>query len=1135
MKKVLGIDIGPSAIGWALVDEDYHQILGVGTRIFPVGVANLGEGSNEISKNALRTGSRGTRRLYFRRKLRKKTLLKALIQNYLCPLSTETLLSFQQNKKFPSTALASWFALNPYELRARAIKEPISLHELGRIFYHFIQRRGYLSNSRKSNTDEEGTIFKGNPREGKVGILETQEKIQSKTLGAYLFDLQPKPRQPYTLQTERIRNRYTTRQMYIDEFEQIWEFQAKYHPSLNPSLKALLGGRRVDKYPMDGILFHQRPLRSQKHLIGKCALEPTKTKCPISALPYEEFKIWQWVNTLECNGKKIDATEKEIVIDLLYSFEKIEFKKIRKALKKEGKEYKFNFKDDEKISGSSTISHLSNKKMFGKRWFSFSEKEQEDIWHVLYFFESKSKLKVYAKDHWQFTEEQAEAISNYNLQAGFANISRKAITNILPFLKMGYTYEVALILGGVKNAFGTTWEDLSMLQKNYLLDTVEGIVKSKTKGGIMDLIGNILQTEFKLSEKATKKLYQQTTAIQSAILLKKLPTDLSADREILSIRNPIVIAALFELRKLVNELLSQFGSIDEIKVELARDLKANKTKRYEYRKEQKRQEKLNERIKEEFSHLNLPLTTENLLKYKLWEECRNKCPFTGEEIPLSELFTNKWQITHIHPWSRSVNDSFLNKTLCSFEILEKKGDQTPYEFLGQDENKWAEIKDRVLKQYTDTKDYPKAYAKFKRFVQKHHDDDFMSKQMDDSQFICKEAKNYLSKVCRRVIVCAGFVTGQLRYKWGLNNLLTSKLREDDHRYHAIDALVLCCTNMSYVQALAKWSQQEKGVDLRKFILPWPTFRADALEAIQKMLVSYKQVNSVITRRKHISIKNGIRHENIGVAARGLLHKETVYGKRKIYGEEGYHVRKAIESLQNQTHIEKIVDESIRKLIYKRIEQLGGFQGEKVPANTYFEIDETGKKIPKVFLPNRNGEPVPILKVRIRETLNKAKPLKKDINQYVNPRNNDHLLIYETPTGELDKSIVSFWEVVERKVSKKPSILLPENGTKIVEYFKENDLFILFKNPCEIQDMSQRELANHLYKVQKIAGGEYFMEICFRKHTDGRDDKNAKADYVYIKGFGDGKTGWHYVKPQRVELSVAGNIKIKQLEQELVKR
>jgi CRISPR-associated endonuclease Csn1 len=683
MAKILGLDLGTNSIGWALIDETANKILGIGSRIFPMGVENLGDGDNEISKNAGRTGARGVRRQFFRRRLRKKVLLKALSEKEMCPMTAVDFENWKQTKQFPSDKLASWFALNPYELRNNALTDKVSLEEIGRIFYHLIQRRGFLSNSRKGGSDD-GAIFKGNPKEGKIGIIETQENIQDKTLGSYLFEIYPKENQPFQDGLERIRNRYTTRKMYVDEFEMIWDKQKQFHAVLNDELKQGIGGRKLDGYKEDGILFHQRPLRSQKHLVGNCSLEPTKTKCPLSAIPFEQFRVWQWVNTVEYNGRKISHEEKEKIVLFLYANEKPDFKKIRKAIGKESAEFKFNYKDDDKIVGTHTISNLSNKKYFGNKWFEFSEKEQEDIWHVLYFFDSKSNLKEYAIKNWWFTEDQAITISKFNVKDGYSSLSRKAILNILPFLQMGLTYDVAVVLGGIKNTFGNEWEKLSEEKRNYLTDNIEGIVRSKTKGGFIEIIKGILRDDYGVSDNQMRKLYHHSATIDVAELLEKLPMGKEADKQIQAIRNPIVITALFELRKLVNELIDEHGTLDEIKVEMARDLKISKSQRNTIRRDQKRLERENDRIKEEvlkYTHLS----HDNILKFKLWEECKKTCPYTGKAISVTQLFSGEVQIEHIHPWSRSLNDSFANKTLCYADENRKKGDKTPYEFYGSDE------------------------------------------------------------------------------------------------------------------------------------------------------------------------------------------------------------------------------------------------------------------------------------------------------------------------------------------------------------------------------------------------------------------------------------------------------------------
>ncbi|HLT34571.1 MAG TPA: hypothetical protein VKZ98_12315, partial [Aquaticitalea sp.] len=142
MAKILGLDLGTNSIGWALIDDKKHTILGIGSRIFPMGVDNLGDGDNEMSKNASRTGARGVRRQFFRKRLRKKILLKALSEHHMCPLVADDFQNWKRTKQFPSETLANWFALNPYELRYKALNDKLSLEEIGRIFYHLIQRRG---------------------------------------------------------------------------------------------------------------------------------------------------------------------------------------------------------------------------------------------------------------------------------------------------------------------------------------------------------------------------------------------------------------------------------------------------------------------------------------------------------------------------------------------------------------------------------------------------------------------------------------------------------------------------------------------------------------------------------------------------------------------------------------------------------------------------------------------------------------------------------------------------------------------------------------------------------------------------------------------------------------------------------
>ena len=1086
MAKVLGLDLGTNSIGWALIDDKNNKVLGIGSRIFPEGVANLGDGNNEISKNAERTDARGSRRQFFRRRLRKRFLLRLLAQYKLCPIEQSSIKVWNSKEVFSEEKMAEWLRINPYNLRAQGINEEITLHELGRILYHMIQRRGFLSNSRSAGSEdnENSVIFKGDVKINKTGITETQEQIdKSKTLGSYLNEIYPDDFAPYKDGQERIRNRYTTRQMYVDEFELIWEKQASFHTELTDELKSILGGRKKEGYSEDGALFHQRPLRSQKHLVGCCSFEPKKTKCPISAIPFEEFRVYQWVNTVECNNRKLNNTDREIISKVLFSKDKVKFLALRKAINKADGSFQFNYKDDDSIIGSYTISNLSNKKFFGGNWAGFNEKEQEDIWHVLSFFDDREKLNKYAIDNWNLNKEQALKISKFNLKDGYSNLSRKAINNILPFLKQGHLYDIAVLLGGIKNAFGEGWKSLSTEQIDFMETNVPEIARAKIRGGYIAEIKNFLKVEFNLADKQLDKLYHHSATIEASEILDKLPLGKEADKEIQSIRNPIVTTALFELRKLVNEIIDDYGKLDQIKVEMARDLKISKTKRNQIRSDQKRLEKENDRVKAELDNLGQRPTHNNILKYKLWEECNKTCPYTGAPINVTELFTGSVQIEHIHPWSKSLNDSYMNKTLCFADENRAKGEKTPYEYYhAKGEAKWEHIKGQALNCFKNKKNYPNAYQKFKQFVKVKHDDDFISRQLNDTRYISREAKGYMSKICSNVQVAPGQMTANIRHKWGLNSILSdddNKTR-DDHRHHAVDALVMACSSRKHLQELSKWNRYDRKYDLSDFPLPWEGFRKDAEKAIDSVLVSHKKTDTVLTVRNVKTRKNGIDYKNKGVSARGQLHKETVFGKRTAPdGQTAFHVRKPIENLATHKHVDKVVDPKIRGLILQRIELLGGFEkGKNVPKDTFFITDESGASHPQIFLPNKNGNKVPVKKVRMRENLSGAEKL-KTANQYVNPRSNHHVIIYKTEDGELKEDVVTFWTAVERKNQGQQVVQLPaeHKGSEIITTLQINDMFLLGFNEANIKETSKSILRKHLYRVQKISSSNF----SFRKH------------------------------------------------------
>lgn len=887
--KILGLDLGTNSIGWAVVEKDEGRILDVGVRIFPEGVVKetIGTGDKEQSKNATRRDKRQMRRHFYRKRLRKIKLLEILISLQMCPLNLEELMKWKNwdkarktdGIKFPDTdEFREWLKMNPYFLREKALHEEITLQEFGRVLYHMIQRRGFLS-SRKSK--EDSTIFtKGKPDENILPINETKEKIGDKTLGSYLYSISRKTGVPYRKLTDetdkeiRLRGRYTTREMYIAEFDKIWRRQAvhleldnrmieikktreirgtlegnrnrtkinalikKYgadniaiektdnknvtkitSKQIKP-LKEALGGiievktdengrDTIDFSSHESILFWQRPLRSQKKLIANCRFEDelpvidskgrfvtnknggiqhrSKKPCPLSHPEFELFRAHQFINNIRF-GRNIKLTDnqRQAVLELINRNDSnFDFKKIPDALNLTYE--KFNFEDKQKVPGNTTIKQL--RALFED---TIWEEHYDTIWHCFYFYDDNVKLFKKMKRDFGFNGDM-EAIKKVKLKDGYSNVSLKAIRNILPFLEKGYHYDKAVILGGVRNAFGNKWDDLIGLHEEIIEDVISILKEDNEEGVAIEKIKDYLSSPlfgfgFSKNDPRFTRLYHHSQSIeQNKLLEDSIP-------ELENLRNPIVQQALYEMRRLVNTLLvkyrKQFGNkfhFDRINVEMGRELRNNKTQRQELSWRISENEKKNDEARARLAEFGLQPSRENIHKYLMFREIEERvsgpvqCPYTGRIIKISDLFgrDNSIQIEHIIPYSTSLDDSFGNKTLCEANFNREKGEKTPFEYYSANpdpklwginsyskaEDGWNEIADRAFRLLP--------YNKAKKFTSKKtfQKADFIERQLNDTRYISRKAVELLSHICYDVRVMPGQLTAELRHLWGLNNII----------------------------------------------------------------------------------------------------------------------------------------------------------------------------------------------------------------------------------------------------------------------------------------------------------------------------------------------------------------------------
>ena len=1157
-KKIFGFDLGTNSIGWSVVDPTHEKILGMGSLIFPMGV-NLEKGSKEISKNATRREKRQSRRQYFRRRLRKYLLARSLSGKGLFP-DVETLYQkyfddkpeksykrkFQEliQQNIQCDELNEFFKINPYEMRARAFEgKQLTKFQLGRVFYQMGLHRGYRETLK--DTDDKGAIYSGVPKDNRTGIDETSEKItEFGTLGNYLHNEDP--------HTTRLRNRYTLRSMYTEEFDIIFENQKKYYPEiLTEEYYQELGFRHKSDTTKNGILFYQRPLRSQKHLLGNCTFESDKPLSPKSNPAFEIFRAWTFATNIREDGASLSEDDQKAVVTFLLAQSTAKnFEQLRKKLS--NPDSNFNFDDKEKLPSSRTLAGLH--KIFKKEWNSLSEKVIDDLWHLKYWADEPDWLKAHLADKYKLDDNQIDGFIKLKIADGYSSLSRKALVNITEFLKKGYGYDEAVLLAGIKRAIGEKWNELKITDQITIEDTAIALAKDGTKGPSIERIKNFLKEHLNASDKQLRKLYHHSFKAQGEIS-KYLP-------EPENVRNPIVQQAIYELRALYNSLVDEFGEPTTVKIEMARELKGSMKERDDIRDRNRKQRDVNIRLKQTLDKYGQPHSRENIQKLQLFREIENRygrCvnPFIPERsISLEDLFgTGSIQIEHIIPQSRSLNNSLANKTLCDADTNRAKGDKTPAEYYKSIGADWEQIKSRMF----DILPYQKA----KRFIDESNPDadDFISRQLNDTRYISKYAVNYLKNACTDVQIMQGTVTSLLRHYWGLDGILTpakslevsngeyivalnlegdiveyrkwdgQKLKsiEDslakkgvvmrgnvihekfyakkariDHRHHAIDALVVALAERKHLQQLSRAHAQ--GVDFRELRKskdhiverPWEQFWSDTRKEVDNILVYHKANNRVTSKiKKRLYDSNGnvkkIDGKEIfaqGTAARGQLHQESVFGMHlSPSGEKKYHIRKPIDFIKNHKHLADVVDKGIREAILTRLSSLGldihkpdGWDlaelDTELAKTVFFEMDKRGKPMPKVFLANKNGNPIPIRKVRIRKEIGNAEPLKENVNQFVDPQNNHHVMFYFDTDGKVCEDVVTLWTAVERARQGQPIYGCPPN-CKPWFSIADNELFLLGL-PDHLtknwEDLDNAYLNNHLFRVQKKSKKYYTFRL-----------------------------------------------------------
>ncbi|WP_267740338.1 type II CRISPR RNA-guided endonuclease Cas9 [Myroides injenensis] len=834
-----------------------------------------------------------------------------------------------------------------------------------------------------------------NNSSGYLGAISDRSKelyFNQLTVGQYLH------RQLIANPHTRLKSQVFYRQDYLDEFEKIWETQSKFYPKeLTTVLKNEI---------RDTVIFYQRKLKSQKGLISFCEFEQEqkiingKTKTighrviPKSSPLFQEFKIWQQLHNVVLRNKKTNVITPLAEEQKSHLFEELNLKgklsstQILKLIEDKPKDWELNYselegnntnkalynayldildlegydiRDELKIKLNKDDIELSdldvNASEIKEMIFSifkhlginteilefdatlkdkaFEKQASYQLWHLLYSYEEDNsptgldRLHNLLQKKFNFTLDQAKLVGNVLFQDDYGNLSSKAIKNIFPYITDN-NYSTACELAGYKHS-----------------------KHSLTK-----------------EENEKRELKSRLT-----ILTKN------------SLRNPVVEKILNQMINVINTLIESENDklvaqgkepnfqFDEIRIELARELKKNAKEREELTKSMTQGKTNHEKIikiLQKEDGIKNP-TRNDITRFKLYSELKNngyKDLYTNEYIERKDIFSKEYDIEHIIPQSKLFDDSFSNKTLVRRNVNLKKGNQTAYDFILSEygQEKANEFETRITNLYSLGKDEGISKSKYKKLLMQESEigKGFIERDLRETQYIAKKAKSLLLEITRNVVSTSGGITDRLREDWGLVNVMKElnlkKFRDagltefvemkdgnkkeviidwtkrNDHRHHAMDALTIAFTKHNHIQYLNHLNARkntkdelhtniiaiekkettiitdERGNKKRIFKEPIPNFRNIAKSHLEAILVSHKAKNKVVT--KNINKISGKKIGQQTLTPRGQLHKETVYGKIRQYVSKEEKVgpkftKEVIELVSNPTY---------RDLLLKRLQE-----------------------------------------------------------------------------------------------------------------------------------------------------------------------------------------------------------------------
>ena len=1090
-KHVLGLDLGVGSIGWCLITLDEQdnpaEIVAMGSRVVPLNDPN---DANDFSigkaftANQDRTARRAMRRSFARYQLRRHRLHQELSKVGM----------------LPDAQLIQLPLLELWELRERAAQpgERLTLTELGRVLYHINQKRGYrhVKGDSLSTVTEEGEKKKDSNSDYVTAINQRYAHLQEAhlTVGQYFAKQLRSSKTESGAIVYRVKDQVYPRQAYIDEYNQIMQVQSAYYPEvLTPDFIKML---------RDEVIFMQRPLKSCKHLVSLCEFEKQEKMmrvqqddgkggkevverkikfgpkvAPKSSPLFQLCRLYEAVNNIRLtypdnSPRPLTNEERAKLVAYLQGCETLQEKKPTKRPSKKPKKETCpevnldSLKQVLQIEEELRADKLLESGITGDttRIALATILQPYEQYHHLLTMELETRpMKV------QTTDEATGEITEHEVAVLTDSYTRQPLYrlwHILYSIEERDAMRKALI-----TQLGMSEEDLDggLLDQLYRLDFVKPGYGNKSAKFMCKLLPQLHQG-LGYSEACAAVGYRHSGSLTREEIAERplLPQIPLLQRN--ELRQPMVEKILNQMINLVNTLQAEYG-IDEVRIELARELKMSREERERISRSNGTRKTKNDAVAKYIQEYGLYPTKTLIRKYLLWEEADRRCMYCGKEISLSQCLNgDEMEVEHIIPKSILYDDSFGNKTCACRQCNKEKGNMTALEYIRT--KGWEkEYRDRLDKLREEAKKQEKAtqkkkkkevqkqtisYSKYQRllWLKKDIPTDFLERQLRLTQYISRQAMSILQQGIRRVAASEGGVTARLRSLWGYDDILhslnldryesmgetelvpkhpnseedesmkcriTDWSKRKDHRHHAIDALVVACTRQGYIQRLNRLSSEADREEMRHETELRKEPTADKLSLLERWLSQrpHFSVQDVSDKVAEILISYP-KPKRTHTWGRNRYKKKTADGKEKTCIQTRVLVPRG--ELMEASLYGKIISDGEERIV-KRY-PLHDLKGTVVDPRLRELITQrkqgstTEAKGAPLYLDAEKKQEVRSVRCYVTQpAVDKAIPLcfneQGKAVTFAKSGSNHHVAIYRTPKGELTESLVSFWDAVDR--------------------------------------------------------------------------------------------------------------------------